>query len=150
MAKKRGRPALWGNKNNRTVAGHKFLCSVDAGLKAHGWSPDDRKRVRSVIAELRKNDLEYRRRSEDTLYAYYYRMRRLLAPLPTEEEKKDRWVSLLIQWGKATKRHPTIMSANQSREIVNRLIAVTPQHRRDDLDQLFVSAGCNRTAARLL
>jgi predicted Rossmann fold nucleotide-binding protein DprA/Smf involved in DNA uptake len=53
-------------------------------------------------------------------------------------QKKDRWTPLLTQWGKETKRHPIIISAQQAREIVNRLIAVAPRHRRDDLDQLFV------------
>jgi hypothetical protein len=121
---KRGRPPVWGDKNHRTPAGHKFVCSVDEGLQARGWSRDDPKAVRWVINELRKNGLEYKKRGEDTLCVYYNRMKRRLPPLPTEEDKKDRWVSLLIQWGKETKRHPTIISAQQAREMVNRLIAV--------------------------
>jgi predicted Rossmann fold nucleotide-binding protein DprA/Smf involved in DNA uptake len=47
-------------------------------------------------------------------------------------------MSLLVQWGKETNRHPRFISAEQAREIVYRLIAAAPPHRRSNLSQLFV------------
>ena len=133
---------MWVGKGHRTAAGHKFVCSVNASLKAHGWPRDNPKAVRLVIGELHDNDPAYRTYAEETLRVAYYRAAASPAPLPTEEDRwmllQDRWTSLLIEWGKETKRHPTIISAQQASEIVNRLSAVTPPYRRADLDQLFV------------
>jgi hypothetical protein len=125
---------VWVSKGHRTVAGHKLVLSVNARLKAHRWTRDNRKAVTNVIAELQNDDPAYRTWASDTLSWAYYRAEPLPRPLRTEE---DRWTSLLIQWGKETKRHPAFISAEQAREIVNRLIAVA-SHRRADLDQLFV------------
>src|SRR5258706_4913549 len=56
------------------------------------------------------------------------------SPVVTEE---DRWIALLIEWGKETKRQPRRVSAELARNIVNRLIAVAG-HWRPHLDKLFV------------
>jgi biotin operon repressor len=137
-----GRAPVWADKGHRTVAGHKLVRSVNARLKTYGRARR-KKLVERAIAELRDSDPAYKRWTSDTLRVAYYRATPLPAPLPTEEDRwislQDRWTSLLIQWGKETKRHPTIISAQQAREIVNRLVAVSPPHRRRaELDQLFV------------
>ena len=50
---------------------------------------------------------------------------------------RERWLCMLQRWGKATKRHPFFLSAEEAGEIVNRLIAVS-SHWHAYLDQLFV------------
>jgi DNA-binding MarR family transcriptional regulator len=107
---------------------------VDAGLEAHGWVRADPKAVIRVIAKLQDNDPTYKTREAETLRRAYYLAAPFPPPLAIEE---DRWMSLLMEWGKETKRHPAFMSAEQARDIVNRLIAVA-SHRRADLNQLFV------------
>jgi hypothetical protein len=94
--------------------------------------------VKRVIAELRDNDPAYKSWTLEALRRAYYYAERLPPPLATDE---DRWMSLLIQWGKESKRNPVLISGKQAREIVNRLIAATP-HRRAHLDQLFVHMEC--------
>jgi hypothetical protein len=139
----------WTEKKHRGVESQKLMLSVEAALKAHGWRRDRPKAVKLVIAELREKNPAYKIYDEGTLRAYYYRARRQPAPLPTKEDRRKarltRWASLLMQWGKQTKRHLAFISAEQAREIVDRLIAVTPRHRRDDLDQLFNHMSIHRT-----
>jgi hypothetical protein len=131
---------VWVNKGRRTPVAHKLVLSVHARLRAHGWTRANRKKaVSSVIGELRDTNPAYKKWSVKTLIWAYYRVEPLPPPPRTEEERG--WGSLLIQWGEATKRHPARMSAKQAWEIVDRLIAVAPQHRRADLGQLFIHVG---------
>jgi len=136
---------VWIRNGRRTVDGHKFMLTVDAGLTAHGWKRDDCKAVIRVIAELQNNDPSYKTWRAETLERYYYRMTPLPLPAAIEEAiEEDRWMSRLMKWGKATKRHPPIISADEAREIISRLRAVVPPHRHNDLDQLFDHMDHNR------
>jgi hypothetical protein len=147
---------VWTQNDRRMDFSHTFVCAVKAGLKAKGWSPDNPKAVALIIHELREKDPAYTTYTEDNLRVQYYRALRLPPPLPTEEDRrrarlmrwrknKDRWVSVVTQWGKETKRLPAFITAKQARQIVNRLIAVTPPHRRADLDQVFNHMSIHRT-----
>jgi predicted transcriptional regulator len=127
-----GRTPVWTGKGHRTPAGHKLALSVNAGLEEHGWARGDRKAVDRVIAELLPT---YRPRKFGALRQAYYEAERLPPPLATEE---DRWMSLLIQWGKEPKRYPANLSAEQARSIVNRLIEAAGPSRRVVIDPLFV------------
>jgi DNA-binding IclR family transcriptional regulator len=121
------------------------MLAVDAGLTAHGWKRDDCKAVERVIAELQNNDPSYKTLRTETLERYYYRMAPLPLPAAIEEAiEEDRWMSLLMKWVKATKRHPPIISADEAREIISRLRAVVPPHRHNDLDRLFDHMDHNR------
>jgi hypothetical protein len=129
---KRGRASVWASEGRRTPLAHKLVLWMNAFIKAR---PRRKKAVEEAIAKLQNKDPTYRTWEAKTLRVNYYRTAPLPAPPATEE---DRWVSLLLQWGKEPKRRPISISAEHAREIVDRLIAGAPPHRRADLDQLFV------------
>jgi biotin operon repressor len=147
-----GRPSIWAG-----VAGQALVLAVNDRLEAAGWVRTDNKAVRKVIQDLCKSE-PYRRLSEPGLRTAYYRARRIhgdspgpiaaeqsTAPQSAEGTNKvaldaatrERWLCMLQKWGKATKRHPSLLSAQEAGEIVNRLIAVS-SHWHAYLDQLFV------------
>jgi hypothetical protein len=147
-----GRPSIWAG-----VAGQALVLAVNDRLEAAGWVRTDNKAVRKVIQDLCKSE-PYRRLSEPGLRTAYYRARRIhgdspgpiaaeqsMAPQSAEGTNKvaldaatrERWLCMLQKWGKATKRHPSLLSAQEAGEIVNRLIAVS-SHWHAYLDQLFV------------
>src|SRR5262245_46591541 len=125
----------WAENGRRTVAGHEFMLAVEA------WLCDEPKALRQAIGKLRKNDPAYRAISEDNLVVRYYELTRLPPPLPTD---KGRWTAVLMEWGKATRRHPAFISAEQAREIVDRLVAV-PSPRCAEFDQLFTHPSIHRS-----
>jgi hypothetical protein len=131
-----GRNPFWGSKKTgRTVAGHQLVLRVDARLQACGLTRDDRKAVKRAVAETQLAHQEYKRVAFETLRGAYYVCVALPA-LPMSDE--DRWTSIVLGWGKPTKRRPACMSAKEAREIVNRLIEVGGSRWRSYLDQLFV------------
>jgi len=66
--------AVWVNKGHRTPAAHKLVLSVHARLRAHGWTPANRKKaVPSVIDELHDTDPVYKKWKTKTLLWAYYR-----------------------------------------------------------------------------
>jgi hypothetical protein len=134
---KRGRPSVWVRNGHRTPLAHKLVLLLNAGLEAHGEA------MIGAILKLQKNHPEFKEWPAETLRGEYYHTAPLPPPPLTKEE--SRWVSLLIQWGKETKRHPAFISAEQAREIVDHLIAFAPQHRRADLDQLFTRMSIHRS-----
>jgi hypothetical protein len=127
--------SVWTCNGYRTAAGHAEVNKVNAYLEAHGRTRSDHKAVQRAIAELHP---ECSPKQLETLRINYYRIQRLPPPLATEE---DRWISLLVQWGRETDRFPASMTAEQAHEIVNRVIKVA-SHRRADLNQLFSHMDC--------
>jgi DNA-binding IclR family transcriptional regulator len=115
------------------------VLKVDA---AFGLTSRQRKAVDSVLDELIKNDPAYKTWDVETLRAEYYRLRDLPPPLLADEE---RWTAILIEWGKATTRLPEFISAEQAREMVARLLAAIPEHRRAEVDRLFNHPSIHRS-----
>jgi DNA-binding transcriptional ArsR family regulator len=126
---KPGRQSVWVKDGNRTPLAHKLVLLVNAGLEADGEA------MTGAILKLQEKHPEFKEWPVENLRRRFYETERLPPPELTQEE--SRWVSLLLQWGKETKRHPALISAEQAREIVYQLIAFAPQRRRADLDQLF-------------
>jgi hypothetical protein len=133
--------SVWIENGRRTSLSHELVRLVDAGLAARGLARTDRKAVIGVTEDLDENPA-YKTWTPETLRRKYYKALPLPVPLSVEE---GRWTSILMEWGKETKRHPRFLSAEQAREIINRLIRVAPPHRRGDLDQLFVHMSIHRT-----
>jgi hypothetical protein len=132
-SRRRGRPPKW-------APGHPLVLFVKAYLEATPHpSP---KAVEDAIDAFVKINPAYKTMNPATLLRKYYHAAALPAPPPTEE---DRRVSILMQWGKATKRHPASMSEEQAREIVDRVITGAPPDRRDQLDQLFTDRSIHKS-----
>ena len=85
---------VWASNGHRTPLAHKLVLSVNACLRAHGWTPVNRKKaVLSVIGELHDTDPAFKKWGVRTLLWAYYYVLPLPAPPRTEE---DRWMSLQI------------------------------------------------------
>jgi DNA-binding IclR family transcriptional regulator len=114
---------------------------VKAYLEAHP-SPSPRSRdnaTQDAIDAFRKTHPAFRTANPKTLRRRYYEALKL----PPADE--DRWTAILIEWSKATKRHPAFISAEQARELVNHLLVVIPEHRRAEVDRLFSHLSMHRT-----
>jgi hypothetical protein len=157
MTRRGGKRAGAGRKG-KWSDGH-LVSVIKDGLQAIG-SNDSPKAVRALIKDIRHSMPDfYSHAKEDTLRRQYFKYRHRPTSVPTPVASKrstfpqaaeraadepiidagtrERWISLLLKWGKEPKLHPIGMSVEQAHELINSLIAVGALCRAY-LDQLFV------------
>jgi hypothetical protein len=140
---------VWGGEAGPTMAAYKLVSAINGRLEVMGKTSSDRKAVDKAIDELQLQEEQYRNRKHVTLRRTYFRYKDAPAPVPRQAPQRKsrqagarrlrrrRWMSVLQEWGRATKRHPASMSADEARKITDRLIAVAGRW-RPHLDELFV------------
>jgi hypothetical protein len=131
------------------MAAYKLVSAINGLLEVMGKTSSDRKAVDKAIDELQLQKERYQNWKHVTLRRTYFRYKDAPAPVSRQAPQRKsrqagarrlrrrRWTSVLQEWGRATKRHPASMSADETRKITDRLIAVAGRW-RPHLDELFV------------